>query len=129
MSGFEDVTLEWSGEKYTIPANRQLMLIATVEAALVGNTGKQAIELLLQPNGPPHAHLAMAFEAALRYAGAQIAEGEVYLSVMKDLANGSGDGIAKLNAATIAMLSIISPPIGSAMREDATPKKKGESKD
>ena len=129
MQGFEDVTFEWKGEKYTVPANRQLMLIAKVESALSGDTGRQAVDLLLQPSGPPHAHLAMAFETALRYAGAVIDDGEVYLAIMEDFANGSGDAALKLNTATLTLLSVIAPPIGRAMREPATPKKKAKIKD
>ncbi len=129
MQGFEDVTFEWKGEKYTVPANRQLMLVAKIESALSGDTGRQAIDLLLQPNGPPHAHLAMAFETALRYAGAAIEDGEVYLSIMEDFAKGSGDAVLKINTATLAILSVVAPPIGRAMRGGDQPKKKAKTED
>ncbi len=129
MHGFEDVTFEWDGEKYTVPANKQLMLVAKIESALVGDTGRQAIDLLLQPNGPPHAHLAAAFEAALRYAGAQIEDGEVYLAIMNDFADGSSDAVTKIAVATLTLLSVVAPPIGRAMRDDKKPKKKAKTKD
>lgn len=128
MQGFDDVTFEWGGEKYTVPANRQLMLIAKVESALCGDTGRQAVDLLLQPSGPPHAHLAMAFEAALRYAGATVEDGEVYLAIMQDFANGSADAVMKINTATLTLLSVVAPPIGRAMREGDKPKKKAKTK-
>lgn len=128
MQGFEDVTFDWAGESYTVPADRQMMLVAKIEAELVGDTGKQAIEVLLQPSGPPHARLALAFEAALRYAGAAISHGEVYLSIMQDLANNDSASLQKMQMATLTLLSVVSPPIGHALREDAKPKKKQKAK-
>lgn len=128
MKGFEDVTFSWDGESYTVPANRQLMLIAKIEAALCGDTGRQAIDLLLQKSGPPHAHLAMAYEAALKYAGADVSEGEVYLAIMEDLTLGSAEALTKIQTATLALLSIIAPPIGREMRASEKPGKKPKSK-
>jgi len=54
MHGFEDVTLHWHGQAYTIPANRQMMLIAKIEDALSGDTGQQATSILFRKEGPPH---------------------------------------------------------------------------
>lgn len=129
MHGFEDVTFEWRDEKYTVPADQQMMLIAKVESALSGDTGRQAIDLLTQPGGPPHMRLAMAYETALEYAGAIIKPGEVYLAIMEDFANGSGEAHMKIASATMALLCVISPPIGRAMKDDGKPKKKVKTKD
>ena len=115
MQGFEDVTISWKDVEYTIPANQQLMLVAKIEDALSGDTGKQAIGILLRPEGPPYARLAMAFGAALRYAGAEVEDQEVYLSMMNDLSKNKLDAVEQTQAAIMVMLSIVSPPMGRAL--------------
>jgi len=115
MHGFEDVTISWDGEDYTIPANRQLMLVAQMEDALAGGTGHQAISILLRPEGPPYARMAMAFGAALRFGGAGVSDDEVYLSMMEGLADNKADAVVAVQGSIMALLSIISPPMGRAL--------------
>lgn len=123
MQGFEPVTLSWSGESYTVPAEGQLMLIAKIEDALSGASGRQAIEVLMQYGGPSYTKLSQAFGAALRHAGADVSDEDIYLSIQADLARNSADVIAKVQSAILALLAIVSPPIAMAMRDPA-PKKK-----
>jgi hypothetical protein len=128
MHGFEDVTLSWQDKAYTVPANKQLMLIAKIEAALAGENDEQALAVLFRKNGIPHTRLAAAFGAALRYAGAQVTDEEVYLSIHTDIANKSRQEVAaKMQGMLMALLAIISPPsfkaATSAGKEDDTAKK------
>lgn len=119
MQGFEDVTISWAGKSYVIPANRQMGLIARLEDALSGDSGQQAISVLMRKEGPPYSRLAAAFGAALRYAGANVGDDEVYLSITEDMANSAADLTAKLQACVIALLMVISPPIGKKLMEPA----------
>lgn len=122
MRGFEDVTLSWRGVDYTVPANRQMMLIATIEDALSGDSGKQALTILFRREGPPYSKLAAAFGAALRHAGANVSDEEVYLSIMEDMANRSkAEVTAMVQETVIALLSIIAPPAARAITGDAKP--------
>lgn len=124
MHGFDDVTLSWADKSYTVPANQQLMLIAKIEDALAGDTGEQAIALLMRKNGPPHSRMAAAFGAALRYAGAGVTDEDVYLSIHQDIASGSKMQVAtKVNMMILALLSIISPPVAAAIRGEPEEKK------
>lgn len=124
MQGFSDIKIAWRGAEYTVPADRQLMLVAEVEDALRGNTGKSAVQVLMQKGGPGTARLAMAYGAALRFAGAAVTNDEIYLSIQEDLARQSADALIVMQQAIIALIAIVSPPIGAAMAGDA----KGEEK-
>jgi len=115
MHGFEDVTVSWKGDDYTIPANRQLMLVAKIEDALAGGTGQQAISVLLRPEGPPYARVAMAFGAALRFGGASVTDDDVYLSMMTELSEDRAEAVIAVQASIMALLTIVSPPMGKAL--------------
>jgi len=107
------------GETFTIPANRQMGLVARVEDALSGETGKQAITILMQKEGPPYSRLAAAFGAALRYAGATVTDEEIYLSIMEDFTKSRADVALKLQTVIVALLMIIAPPLGKAVSAPA----------
>lgn len=115
MKGFEPVTLEWAGTKYTVPAEGQLMLIAKIEDALSGASGQPAIVTLTRSGGPSYSKLAQAFGAALRHAGADVSDDEVYLSIMEDFAAQNADVAVKVQAAILALLAIIAPPVARAV--------------
>jgi hypothetical protein len=116
MKGFDDVAFTWRDQTYIVPANRQMMLIAKVEDALSAGSGKQAIGILLQPEGPPYSRLAAAFGAALRHAGALVTDEEIYLEVMGDFAEGNADASAKVQAAVLSILSVIAPPMARKLK-------------
>lgn len=124
MHGFDDVTLAWQGKEFTVPANRQLMLIARIEDALAGDEGDQAISVLFRRNGVPHSRLAAAYGAALRYAGAQVSDEDVYLSIHRDIATQSKDQVAAtIQRMLMGLLAIISPPTAKALTEPVDEKK------
>ena len=128
MDGFEPVTLSWQGREFIVPADRQLALIARLEDALQGDGDKSAIEMLFRKGGPPHSALARAFGAALRYAGAQVTDDQVYLSIHTDIASGSAQmAYAKTASMIVTLLAVISPPTfkasTAAAKENETAKK------
>ena len=116
MHGFEDVTLSWGGKDFVVPASRQLMLIAKIEDALGGDTGEQAVAVLFRKNGPPHSRLAMAYGAAMRYAGASVTDDQVYLTIHEDIANKSAAAVqGTIQTMLAGLLAIISPPTSRAL--------------
>lgn len=123
MEGFEPVTLSWKGESYTVPAEGQLMLVARIESALREATGKPAMQALLQKGGPDYAALAMAFGAALRHAGAHVSDDDIYLSIQSDFATAQADTAIAVQGCIMALISIISPPMGSALSGKSSGKK------
>lgn len=124
MKGFSPVHLSWKGEKFTVPADRQLQLILEIEDALAGASGQQAIAVLMQRGGPSYARLSQAYGAALRYAGADVSDDEIYLSIMSDMAEGKADAAAKTQTAILALLAIIAPPVALQLTGgDANPTK------
>lgn len=119
MQGFSEVKISWKGAVYSVPSDRQLMLVAEVEDALRGNSPKSAVQVLMQKGGPGTARLSMAYGAALRFAGAAVTDDEVYLSIQDDLAKQKADGLIIMQKAIIALIAIVSPPIGAAMAGDS----------
>ncbi|MGB0855292.1 MAG: hypothetical protein ACPGSI_18485 [Pikeienuella sp.] len=111
MKGFEPVTLSWQGESYTVPAEGQLMLIASIEDALCGGDGSSATIALLRNGGPTHVQLARAYGAALRHAGSTVTDEEIYLSIQADFAEHSAEASIKINQAILGLLAIVSPPV------------------
>jgi len=110
---FEDVTLAWKNETFTVPADKQMVLIAKIEDALQGGSGRQPLGILMQREGPTYAQLARAYGAALRHAGARVSNEDVYTSIQEDLAALEPMEItAKIQNAVIALISIMSPPMG-----------------
>ena len=110
---FEAVTLSWKDETFTVPSDQQMVLIAKLEEALRGTSNRQPLGILMQAEGPSYAELARAYGAALRHAGAKVSDSEVYMSIQEDLAELNGEGVTqRLQAATIAIISIMSPPLG-----------------
>lgn len=126
MQGFEDVTIGWGGVDYTIPSERQLMLVAKIEDALGGEAGDQAIAVLLRPAGPPMSRMASAYGAALRMGGAQVTNEEVYLAMMAGLGSDKAGAVSEMQGYILAMLSVVSPPMGKAL--SLAPQKKTVSK-
>lgn len=75
MSIFEDVTLIWADNEYTVPSDKVMGLIATVERHV------KAHELdLSNEERVGDGRLSMAYAAALNYAGAKVTPDEVYLA-------------------------------------------------
>jgi len=131
MKGFEDVTLGWDGKEYVVPANKQLLLIATIEDVFAGASGRQALEVLCRGSGPSYSTLARAYGAALRYAGADVSDDEVYLTIMSGMANAKGETAILIQSAIVGLISIIAPPIGhmlSSGDSDAEPLKPAKKK-
>ena len=123
MQGFEDVTLSWGGKDYTVPADKQLMLVARIEAAIREASGKHAIPFLLTPGGPDYAALSMAYGAALRYAGADVSDDDIYLAIQEDMADQQAEVAIKVQGAIMGLIDIVSPPFGSKLRGGMTGKK------
>lgn len=67
MSIFKPVTLGWNGKNYTIPANRILGAVATIEEVIT----LTELNRFYSKGAAPLAKLAMAYAAALEYAGVE----------------------------------------------------------
>lgn len=117
MKGFEPVTLHWRGEAYTVPADRQLRMIAEIEDSISNSKGIPAILLLLERR-VDMARLAMAYGVALRYAGANVTDEEIHLSITADIADGSAAAAIKMEMAVLGLLDIIAPPVAKAVTKD-----------
>lgn len=94
---FQPVFLSWGGKEYEIPADKVMMLIATVEDII-------SLSDLTKPN-PPFMKVARAYAAALRYAGARDVNAEVIYKTYFTTA-------AKVNysAAVEGLLMMMIPP-------------------
>ncbi|MEM9523644.1 MAG: hypothetical protein AAF982_06575, partial [Pseudomonadota bacterium] len=120
MKGFEPVTLTWRGASFTVKAEDQLRLIAEIEDALSDSKGTPAVLSLMRPGGPGYARLSAAYGAALRYAGADVTDQDIYLSINEELSEGDPTAAIRMQNAIIGLLAIVSPPAyRRLMMEDA----------
>lgn len=77
---FKPVTFSWLGQEYTVPADRVLYCIAEVEGVLtLGDLASMQSRSRLSL-----AKLAIAYGIALRFAGVQVKDEEVYAGMFKD---------------------------------------------
>ncbi|MDZ4865911.1 MAG: hypothetical protein SGI91_01190 [Alphaproteobacteria bacterium] len=104
---FENIELTWQGQNYSIPANRVMGAIASVEEVVT----LAELQAYAGRRGAPLGKLAMAYGALLRYAGAKITNEEVYMAVFKSVSDESGVVVA---AITNVMMLMIPP----ALRRD-----------
>lgn len=124
MQGFEPVKLTWRGAEYTIPADRMLRAIASIEDEIRGDSSRHAVAILTQKPGPTFSRIAMGYAAALRAAGAQVSGDEVYLEIMEGLAGGDeAETAIGVQNAIFSLLAIMSPPIALALSGDDDEKK------
>lgn len=103
VSVFQPVTLGWQGKSYTLPANRVLGAVARIEEVIT------LAELAKHASGgnAPLARLAQAYGSVLRYAGADVADDEVYAGMF-----GGEEARELVSAAVQGLLGMmISPEI------------------
>lgn len=74
MAGFQEFSLEWSGNTYVIPAHRVLGAIAHVEEVLT----LPELQQYAERGVPPLGKIAMAYGRLLRYAGATVTDSDIY---------------------------------------------------
>jgi hypothetical protein len=77
MGIFEDVTLTWKGQDYTIESTKVMGAIAKVEEVIT----LRELFNFYQKSDAPMVKLSMAFGSVLRYAGAKVKDEEVYAAM------------------------------------------------
>lgn len=110
---FDPVTLTWKGADHEVAPDKIMGLIARIEEIVT----LSEIHAAAQKGGMPLAKLAMAYGSALRYAGARVADDEVYASFFEA-------GSDAIPAAISALLSMMVPPSRIAAPAQGTPAKK-----
>lgn len=114
MKGFQDQVLSWNGAEYTLTARGIMPLVAEVEDILTGSSGQTAGQVLMSRRASP-SRVSMAYAAMLRWAGCEVSDEEVYLSMQDDLAEGRSDYLSTYMTATAALLEIVSPPMSEKL--------------
>lgn len=98
---FEPVKLTWKGRDYVIPPEQVLKLLAMVEDVIT--LGELSTYML--SGRTPLAKLSKAWGIALRYAGAQLTDEEIYGELFSD-----ADMQGKALAATFGLQALMVPP-------------------
>lgn len=97
---FTPVELEWCGKIYTVPARKVMGLISQIEDVLtLAELQSYAIR-----GTAPMAKMSMAYGRALRYAGADVSDEEVY-----DATFSGPERQAAISAALINLMRMILP--------------------
>lgn len=106
MRGFDDVSFEWKGAKFVIPANKVMGAIARVEDIIT----LHELQRYSSKQSTPLAKLSMAYGALLRYAGCQVNDVEIYESMF-----GKGNVSANIVVESIVtLISMMVPPAAYA---------------
>lgn len=119
MSIFKPVTLGFAGKNYTIPANEIMECLALMEEVitLADLSNQKSVRVV---------RLSRAYGIALRYAGADVTDEEVYESVF------TKTGVGFMASAVSGLLSMMIPPsklqasvkAGTNQTKKPTPKNK-----
>lgn len=97
---FEPVSLTWKGKEHTVEPDRVMMLIAKIEDIIT----LSEIFAYQQKGAAPIGKIAMAYGVALRYAGCNVRDDEVYKGLFDQ------EGGAAIPAALTALLGMMIPP-------------------
>lgn len=99
MSIFQELTLTWKGNDYTVKPENMLRLIAQVEDVITLNE----LYNFSQKGAAPLSKLAIAYGLMLRYAGAKVTDEELYRAI----SSGKEQAAA---TATQSILMMMLPP-------------------
>ena len=100
MAIFQPIKLSWKGKAFTVPAERVLGAIASIEEVA---TFPEIIRMI---NGTPNmSKIARAYGAVLRYAGAVVDDEEVYEGMFQP-----GSTHMEVLTALNAMVTMMMPP-------------------
>lgn len=100
---FEDITLAWEGEEYTIPSDRVLGAIARIEEHV---TLTELHKDALARGTVRMSRLSMAYASVLRYAGAKVKDEDVYAAMFMD----GGDANQRAMEAMHGLMAMMIPP-------------------
>lgn len=93
MSGFDDITIGWKGEEKRIPPRKCMELLARIEEILApSGSGTSVLEVLGNPHKAHLTKLARAYAVALRTAGFEVTDQEVFLSLARGVSQGGVNG-------------------------------------
>lgn len=105
MRVFEEVTLSWKGQDYKIPADQMLRCIAQIEDVLTfGDLAAASMGRVKL------AKLSQAFGIALRSAGVEVSDDEVFFGMFGDKSERAKDIQERAQRAIFALQSIMIPP-------------------
>jgi hypothetical protein len=121
MSVFEDVTLEWEGKSKTVPHNDVMRMLAKVEDQLT----LHEMQLFRQRGTAPLIRVSMAYACALRHAGFEVSDDEVYKRIM-DSSSGDQGQLALMIVSSLQSMMV--PPANLDVKQEATSKKPGKGK-
>jgi hypothetical protein len=111
---FRDITLEWSGEKVTIPASRVMGAIAVVEQHLTLPEMAMMHQRYASEGIPPaYTKLSPAYAALLTYAGLPTTPEQVYRGIFQ------GESATVIDA--LSMLLILCTPADILEASDPKP--------
>jgi hypothetical protein len=112
MGVFADIKLEWAETEHVIPSSKVMGLIFQIEKVL---TYKELHEMAAG-RGISFAQVAMAYGAALRYAGAKVEDDEVLAGMFQ----GEESQVSIVGAIT-GLLGMMVPPVAAKESAKAAP--------
>lgn len=100
MNPFEDITIEWEGKPYVIPANKVMGAISRIEDVVT----LEELGRFHARGTAPLIKLCQAYGTVLRYAGAKVTDEEVYAGIF------ASGGQARVLSSVSALMTMMIPP-------------------
>lgn len=116
MSVFDDVVMAWKGTEYTVPAERVMRLIAKIEDTIT----LHEVHEYTQRGTAPLGKMAIAYADALRFAGCNVKDDEVYSVLMSGVDESHG-----AQQVLLSLLAMMVPPQDLDVKQG--PKQSGKS--
>lgn len=105
MRKFADVRLVWDNRTYTVRANQLLGLIARLEGIV---TFVELVGIQVR-GGVPQAKLAQAYGEALRYAGCEVEDEDIYYKMFPTVGQPAETALAVSNSVN-GLMALMIPP-------------------
>jgi hypothetical protein len=110
------VTLKWNGQAYIVPADQLLPVIAAIESILT----LAELQEHLSRKSIPQAKVAMAYGAALRLAGCDVTDNEVYITMFPNSSEGINAASNAVNSVR-GLIALMIPPKVMQKTLESTP--------
>lgn len=109
-NGFQPIEIDWKGTTYRVAPDQCMELLAMIESILAPpGSGQGILQVLGSPQTAHLTRLARAYAAALRFAGAEVSDQDVYLSLQRDVSKGGMEGYQAILALSGGLMAMFFP--------------------
>lgn len=123
---FGSVAIGWKGVTYPVPPDRYMGLLAVIEEALAPGGRGDIVGMLANPYAAHLTRFARAYSGALRYAGCEVTDLEVYRSMQAEVVRGNMESQASLIGIANGLFALMFPASAETGDSDSDGDKTGD---